>query len=280
MTIEKKITSKLRQRIPRPSKEKLLDLYWNQNLTTRQVATKYEVSQGTALKWLKSYKISRRAQANKPKIPRPPKEMLVALYWNQNLTTRGIAAKYKVSQETVLKWLKSCKISRRTPANKQSIPRPPKEMLVALYWNQNLSVLQIAGKCNVSDGTVLKWLKYYGIPRRIARNKSIPPPPKDYLMNLYWNQNLSLQQIAEQYYVSKATACKWFKYYEAPRRASCSQLIPRPPKEKLFDLYWHQAHTLQQIATIYEVSSGTVLNWFKEYSIQTRPNTPNGFWKE
>jgi len=325
--------SKRRQRIPKPSKEEIFDLYWNQKLTAKAIATKCNVSQSTILKWLKFYNISRRAPANKQRIQRPQKNNLYSLYWNQKLTTRAIATKYKVSQETVLKWLKFYNIPRRAPANEQRIEYPSKKKLKNLYWNQKLSLQHIADLFHVCDGTVLKWMKDYEIPRRSSRNKVIYPPPAEELKNLYWNQELSLQKIANRYNVSKATVQKWFKDYNIQKRKSCNQAINRPPKEelenlycrqslnlqqiammyevsestvtnwfkfyeilrrkpaneisipqpkkkKLIDLYWRQNLTLLQISTKYKASQGTVFKWFKEYSIKTRPTTPNGFWRE
>lgn len=47
------------------------------------------------------------------------------------------------------------------------------ETLRRLYWDERLSGLEIADLCGVSDNTIYKWMKKFGIERRNARSAKL-----------------------------------------------------------------------------------------------------------
>jgi transposase len=102
---------------PIPSREELYDLYWNQGLSLRKIAQKFNVSDMTVLRWFSKldiptrppgYDKERQEQFEK----KPSKEQLETLYVKMGMTLRQIASMFGVHHNTVKKWLRDYGISR------------------------------------------------------------------------------------------------------------------------------------------------------------------------
>jgi predicted DNA-binding protein YlxM (UPF0122 family) len=66
------------------------------------------------------------------------------------------------------------------------------EVLRKLYWEEGLSINQIAEKLKVSHSVIFCWMKRLGIPRRHRR----PDITKSLLEELYLKKKLSMYKIA------------------------------------------------------------------------------------
>lgn len=78
---------------------------------------------------------------------------------------------------------------------------------------------KIAEELNCSTTVVNKWLKYHEI--EIQKNPNytnvkIPVPPKEELVDLYINKNMTLLDIGKHYNISNVTVKKWFVEYDIP----------------------------------------------------------------
>jgi transposase-like protein len=87
------------------------------------------------------------------------------------------------------------------------------------------------------------------------------------LHELYWQEEMTLQQIAEKFGVSPDTVHDRMKEYDIPRRTRSSD---RPEKQVLVYLYWKEHETIRDIAEQFDVSHPSVLRWMDEYDIPRR----------
>lgn len=97
--------------------------------------------------------------------------------------------------------------------------KPSREELQKLYWQDDLSLEEIGKRFRVTGGSILYWMKNYGIPRKqsiwklnkLAKKRRIPIPKRKYLYNLYWEKCLSTITIAKKFGVSQQLVYKWMK---------------------------------------------------------------------
>lgn len=94
-----------------------------------------------------------------------------------------------------------------------------KEKLNDLYWNRGLTTKQIGDKFNADKSAVYLWLKKYNIPRKKLghQNKKFSLT-KEELHDLYYNKNMTMQEIANETNVTIGAICRWMKIYGIPSR--------------------------------------------------------------
>jgi predicted DNA-binding protein YlxM (UPF0122 family) len=168
------------------------------------------------------------------------KEELYDLYWKKNWSGPNIARKLGVSKQTIYYWLrKNCiplKSLSQALKGKHNSPNTEfkkkldieKDELYDLYWGKKLNMTQIARMKGCCPTAIRRWMRRYGIPfRSLSEETRLHPPrtvfkkghkthnkgkfkitvTKEQLQDLYWNQKLSLKQIAEKFGV--AESCIW-----------------------------------------------------------------------
>jgi transposase len=168
------------------TKDELYRLYWIEKLPTKEIAKKFNISQGAIYQWLKKFNIPIKrgslSEEHKQKISQSiikfkcPKEELYNLYWIQNLPIKEIAKKFNVCTATIKRWLKIYQIPLRgrlfSEQGKEKLRqiktkfKITKDELFKLYVIERKSSYEIATIFGVSEQTVLNWLKKYDIPRR------------------------------------------------------------------------------------------------------------------
>jgi predicted DNA-binding protein YlxM (UPF0122 family) len=87
------------------------------------------------------------------------------------------------------------------------------------------------------------------------------------LQELYWQQEMTLEQIAEKFDVSSDTVHDRMEENDIPRRSRTSAI---PEKQVLVYLYWENKKTTREIAEQFDVSHSMVLIWMDEYDIPRR----------
>ena len=111
------------------------------------------------------------------------KERLVDMYCRQKMSTPMIAKEYNVTVPTVTKWMEKYGIDRRTKKvaalNRRDKPRFTEEELVRMYWEEGMSMSNIAKKHNTTHSTVTRWMKKYGITRRGRGQRAKPVDIQD-----------------------------------------------------------------------------------------------------
>jgi transposase/5-methylcytosine-specific restriction endonuclease McrA len=168
------------------TKEELYCLYWIEKLPTKEIAKKFNVSQGAIYQWLRKFNIPIRgtphSEEHKRKISQSaikfkcPKEELYNLYWIQKLPVKEIAKKFNVNVNTIWNWLKIYQIplrgrvfseqERKKLSQIKTKFKITKDELFKLYVVEKKDSKEIAKMFNVNNQTVLNWLKRYNIPIR------------------------------------------------------------------------------------------------------------------
>lgn len=156
------------------------------------------------------------------------------------------------------------------PWNKITVP---KKTLKNLYEKQGFPIAQIALKLGYSTTPIHRLLRLYQIKiRNISEAKEKIKITKKELKNLYWQQKLSAEQIAQKYGCSHATIVNRMKKYKIKSRGNLGLTRPiRISREKLKYLYHRRGLSLAKIAKILHCSEGGLERKIKNLKINTRP---------
>ena len=150
------------------------------------------------------------------------KETLEYLYCEKGYTTDEIAERLGCGRTTVCRWMDRFSIPRNNkfpPGNKYE--RPPKAELYNAYWGEHQQLSDLAETYEVSKEIVRKWFREYGIPFAQNNNRAafvFSMRTKDHRYELYWGEQLSLNEIAEQKDVSREFVCAQYQESDVPVR--------------------------------------------------------------
>lgn len=110
----------------------LLDLYHGQGKTTKQIAQQCHRSQETIRSLLHNFDIEIKDSYKRIASLRPPKEVLEELYLQKHQSTVQISTKFNTTPRSVLDWLKSYDIPRRTLSEAAKLREPTKGRTIRL----------------------------------------------------------------------------------------------------------------------------------------------------
>lgn len=219
---------------------------------------------------------------------RPDRETLQFLYETKRLSQKQIANQFGVNQSTISDWFKLYGIKQQpknTLASTKPSIRPIYETVNRLYSTERLTTRQIGSIYDVSKTEVLRWLKFYEIPRRAPRNgllnRGIQEPSREELIQLVQIEHKSYREIAQIYGVEFTNISHWLKKHDIERptvwetRRKGIQFI-YPTQDELRKMYIEQEMTLAQIASIYNISQRTIADLCKKSNIPIRPDGFNG----
>lgn len=86
------------------------------------------------------------------------------------------------------------------------------EYLRREYCDKGKSLEQIGEECDVNGVTILNWMKRHDIPRRTAdQDKGDAWKDEDRLRRLYWDEGMTLEEIADKLGCEKTTVMNWMK---------------------------------------------------------------------
>lgn len=150
-------------------------------------------------------------------------------------------------------------------------PLCDQDQLRKLYHEECLSKSEIAEKLGVSTTTVHRRMETYGIDSRSPWEARRIDIDESTLIELYVEQEMGLEEVAEELEVSPSTVRKRMVEYGIERRdVGEMQTNTVPPKELLTELYWGKNLSLPQIGERFGVSKRPVRGWFDKYDIGTR----------
>lgn len=194
-------------------------------------------------------------------------DKLENFYWNQNKTTREIAALIGVSKSTVLYWMRKYNIKRRTrsqcrkgmhfsPATefkkgysnweKRGWKPIDRTILEQMYWGENKTLSEIAHILNVGPHKVFYWMKKHHIKRRtrsrataLSCKQGKTYPPRHHAFRKPTVPELALAKIINKYnlpykYVGNGEV--WFENYNPDfiNMDGLKGII------EVFGTYWHR----------------------------------------
>ena len=148
---------------PTPPREELSALYESDGLSLLELASHYETSKFSVIRWMDEYDIPRKSRFREKKAF-PSKEEVHELYEVQGVSIEEISKLSGVSKTTVRRRMEEYGIKRvrrvlvHTP--------PPREDLVEMYVTNGMTFERLGAFLGVSSHTATRWVDAYGIPRR------------------------------------------------------------------------------------------------------------------
>ena len=97
---------------------------------------------------------------------------------------------------------------------------------------------------------------------------------------LYWDDGLSLREIADELDVSLWTVRKAMDEHEIPRRGSGEAIqhdAPYKDEEWMRRLYVEEGYSQLELAEKFECASSTINRWLNKLDIETRPSCREQF---
>jgi|GEM_PF-6994611 transposase len=146
---------------------------------------------------------------------------LVEQYQVHRKSLRALAREVGVSHETIRIWLHQAGVS--TSDRRYNRTRIPKKQLEKLYYQQGLTIDQVAEKLGVSAATVVKRMEEFGLARRppgtrVRREAKGPYGDPEWLRHHYLELNKSVKQLAQECQVSPTTIAKWTRRFNLWKR--------------------------------------------------------------
>jgi len=274
-----------------PGSKELKRLYIDEIFSTTKIAGIYDVSQPTAVKWLKESGVIIRTSSEtgllRKGVTRPPGKELRKLYVDEGVSTTKIAKMYYISISTAIDWLREDGVKIRSSAETRLLSRrvikPSGKDLRRLYVDERMNSTEIAEMCNTNPVTVRGWLIKEDIRIRSRSEAKLPRgvtrPSGEELERLYVDERMSSTEIAEMYGTGISTISKWLiKEGIKTRNASEAKLprgVTRPSGEELERLYVDERMSINNIAEMYGVNKTTAWGWLKGAGVKIRPsNSP------
>lgn len=129
-----------------------------------------------------------------------PKNELRQMYHIESMTQQEIGEVYGVNSRTISMWMKTCDIKSRTNSeatlgrqHKASLQKPSKDWLEKMYSDKEMSQLEIANEIDVSQPTILKWMRLYEIK---SRTRSETHTGEN---NWMWKGGISFEPYCEKF---------------------------------------------------------------------------------
>ena len=201
------------------------------------------------------------------RVQMPSKEVLDQLYNTERMDQDQIGKRFGVHRMTVGGWLKRHVIST-VGHHVAPVVLPSRYVLGQMYNDAHMNQRQI-GKCfDVNEGTVGRWLKYYGILSVGHQGAPVALPRKAELEQMYNNKGMTQEEIGEHFGVSRRTVGNWFNQSDIQAR------VPMPSKEVIEQMCNEEGMTQKQIGDRFGVHKGTsyIFSWCNKLGISGMVN--------
>jgi uncharacterized protein YjcR len=182
----------------------------------------------------------------------------------KHMTLKEMGDKFGCALCTVGQYMKRNGIKKH---NARSVKRPPLEQLVE--EKKTKTFRELAEKYGCSFSTVRRWFAKNNLAihdKRIEWKET--PVSKERLQE--WAETKTYREISELTGYSIAGIFKMMKKYDIKKKyiANNSRKKEKPDRDTLRTIGMEMTYT--EIAEKYNVSRGTVFNWFKSYNISKR----------
>jgi DNA-binding transcriptional regulator LsrR (DeoR family) len=262
--------------------ELLRRLYYDEELTTREIADRLGCSATRISKALRRSGIQRRRRGVRggpvaEPLPKLSPEELTEMYVHQQLTTAEIAARFGGSEFWAHRALRAAGIPRRQGANARR-PVPSVDLnqdeLTTLYVDRRLDDAAIGAHLGVPTDRVRRRRRELGVYRPLSPPPNHGPPPaptRKTLRKLYVNEKLPVAVIAQRYHTATPTARRWLVEAEIPIRPRTSRAHrKRLPVDQLRELYEARDWTAAEIAAETGYTQRTVLRALHDAGVPVR----------
>jgi len=144
---------------------------------------------------------------------------------------------------------------------------PPKDDLLNLYYNKNMSYKKIGILYKVSDMTVCKWFKIYSINLGKINNKNSKYKyrcDKSKVKELF--QSEGVEGIMNYFQVSKSKVYEWLRECKLSPKKIIGITKPIPPKDVLYKAF--TLYTRKEMALMFNVGKSLIQKWIKMYNFK------------
>jgi|GEM_PF-3032635 len=162
--------------------------------------------------------------------------------------------------------------SEATGNNSDDKPWRDRDLLHRLYWDEWMSIRDIADELGCDHKTVARWLKRHDIERRSeghpAADRELRDPEK--LRELYWGEYLSTAEIADRYDCSRRQISYWLDKHDIQIRDPGGDGRKHPwtrddiPSGEVVERYTESDLTAKQIADRYDCTAKVILRILHE----------------
>jgi DNA-binding Lrp family transcriptional regulator len=142
----------------------------------------------------------------------------------------------------------------------------PRDLLKRLYYDEGLSQCQIAERLGCSDGTISHRMREYGLKVLLRRSKRVDVP-RQILKRLYYDEGLSVPQVAQHLNCSEVTIRRRMRDYGMKGRNPGEYRLLDMPQELLERLYHDERLTQEEIAKRLGCDPTTVWRRMVEYGM-------------
>lgn len=185
-------------------KRELYRLYWENEYTTKQIGTHYNVGRKTVSERLDEMGIPQTGSLNRRThvFYHLSKRHLYELYWGEQLRLGEIADRFDTQTRRVRERLKTNDIPRRSGHGCAVFVfgHISKHHLYELYWGDGLSATEIGDQYDVSREVVMRRLVHAGIPTRRGGETTeswvFTMRSRYGLFELHWGRQQTLAEIA------------------------------------------------------------------------------------
>lgn len=260
----------MRHRISGITKEKLSKMYIVDLMSTKKIASYFNVAPRTIFARLKEYGIPLKTASEARIEVHISKEELEKLYIQDGMTMKEIGKLYGITDSTVLYKMRRYNIPSRSKSESHRSLIPKKE-LERLYITENKTIREIVDFFGFSKDTIISRMREYGIQSRIGSPPKINVTTKEKLEKLYIIEKKTTVEIGKMFGVSSGIVCLRLKEYGIPMRPRNEhQIINFASKEELEMLYIDEGKSMVEISEMFGVDSATVWCKLHQYEIQTR----------
>lgn len=145
-----------------------------------------------------------------------------------------------------------------------------KERLYHLYWNEGLSIRKVAKEIGVTQDKVRYWIKKHKIKTRRCFKQNPKRIPKEKLMEMYYDEDMTLEQIGKIVGAHLRTVSDWMSYYGLETYNPEDRFRKDIPKSLIEKLYLEEKHSIYDIEKITGYNHETIRKYMKEYGIERR----------
>lgn len=143
------------------------------------------------------------------------KKMVVDAYKNRTCSVAELAAKYKVSTNSIYRWVKKDSLDEpSTPVDRKRPPNDTDWAIVEMYQDTNLPVVRIAEQFGVSGRYVYRALRRCGV-EIVKRDRIVLSAPKHSVKEQaiadYATGKYGCRALAKKYGVHATTIARWVK---------------------------------------------------------------------
>lgn len=262
----------------------LREQYIDQHRTMAEIAEGCGCSHSTIHDWIEKHGIDPRCRGYGDKDDKyRDGDWLREQYVEQQKTASEIAEEYECSHTTILKWLKKHGIESRARGTGDKDGKYRDEAwLREMYIGEEKSITDIGRECDVSDDTILKWLRKYDIstrepearPEDLAADKQLTDV--DWLRGKYVEEGMNSYEIAECLSCSATSVRYWLNEHGIEMRSNT-----KPADARLADSDWLEKQYRDkrlrgvEIAQKCGCSRRAVYRWLDRHNIETFPH-PSG----